>query len=364
METAIEKKEIGSAQQIKAVFEPMTEALERMEPEYNEIIAMEVNEESAKKAKVLRLLMVKARTAADKKRKEQKEYFLQAGRAIDGAFNIFKAAVSPKEDRLKDIELFEERRIEAEQKQLQEDREAELRKYDFDGSTMDLGRMEPAVWTNFLTGTKSNYEAVQKAEKDAADQKKKEDRQKAVKDARLKRLFKMGLVFNGDSLVYEDINFHHTDVLCMTDGEFDKAAAGAEERKKVIDKTNIVFEDRKKILLPYAKYGALERLFKLTSLEGFTELKVEMIQKKRADEEEQSRVQKENQKLKGQQEEDRQKEIQREKDKKAADNAPDKEKLEKIIVYLDDHICKMKTKQGALALANAILAISTQMKGM
>jgi hypothetical protein len=54
---------------------------------------------------------------------------------------------------------------------------------------------------------------------------------------RVDQLLAMGLKFDGDSFVYEDINFHHTDTLCMTDEEFDKAYAGAVSRKAYLDST-------------------------------------------------------------------------------------------------------------------------------
>jgi len=54
-------------------------------------------------------------------------------------------------------------------------------------------------------------------------------------DERLKKLYKLGLMFNGSALVYKDINFHWTDTLCMTDEKFDKAYEGAVKRKKTLD---------------------------------------------------------------------------------------------------------------------------------
>jgi hypothetical protein len=53
---------------------------------------------------------------------------------------------------------------------------------------------------------------------------------------RSKKLFELGLKYDGETMFYEDINFHWTDLLCMTDEEFDKAYSGAVERKKSIDK--------------------------------------------------------------------------------------------------------------------------------
>ncbi len=49
------------------------------------------------------------------------------------------------------------------------------------------------------------------------------------------RLFKLGLKFNGSGFIYEDINFDYTDLICMTNEEFEKAYEGLVKRKQRID---------------------------------------------------------------------------------------------------------------------------------
>jgi hypothetical protein len=53
---------------------------------------------------------------------------------------------------------------------------------------------------------------------------------------RAERLSDLGLLYNGDSFIYADINFHWTDLTCMTDEEFNKAFKGASERLEVLKK--------------------------------------------------------------------------------------------------------------------------------
>lgn len=48
------------------------------------------------------------------------------------------------------------------------------------------------------------------------------------------KLLQLGLKFNGESYVYDDINFHWTDVTCMSDAEFNVAYEGAVRRMAVI----------------------------------------------------------------------------------------------------------------------------------
>lgn len=62
---------------------------------------------------------------------------------------------------------------------------------------------------------------------------------------RIDKLNELGLLFNGQAFVYADINFHWTDIICMTDEEFDKAYEGASERLKIIEQDlnlNILFD--------------------------------------------------------------------------------------------------------------------------
>jgi hypothetical protein len=52
---------------------------------------------------------------------------------------------------------------------------------------------------------------------------------------RCDKLTNLGLRYDGQQFIYQDINFHWTDIVCMTDAEFKKAYEGAVKRKAVID---------------------------------------------------------------------------------------------------------------------------------
>lgn len=171
-ELATIKKELvgideSKAAQIEAVFAPMVAMLKDFEGQYDGIMALEQSPEKCIQAKRLRLDIAKVRIEADKVRKIQKEEYLRAGNAIQAVYNILKFAVAEKEDSLKETETYYER-LEAEKaKTRQAERQAELLKYEVDGSTIDLGNMLDDVWINFLMGTKTNYEAVKEAERQA-----------------------------------------------------------------------------------------------------------------------------------------------------------------------------------------------------
>ncbi len=188
--------EKSKAKQIEAVFAPMVKMLKEFEATYDEIAALEINPDTCKKAKRLRLDIAKVRIDADKVRKEQKEEYLRAGNAIQGVYNILKFAVADKEEKLKDIETHYER-IEAEKKsRLQAERQAELLKYnaEFLIEFTDLCNMSEGVWINFLASAKAQHEALVaaeiKAESDRleAERKAAEEREKIwLENERLKK---------------------------------------------------------------------------------------------------------------------------------------------------------------------------------
>lgn len=58
-------------------------------------------------------------------------------------------------------------------------------------------------------------------------------RDKTVKE-RAQKLLDLGLRYDGQSFIYQDINFHWTDLQCMTDEEFNEALEGAKKRMETI----------------------------------------------------------------------------------------------------------------------------------
>jgi len=241
--TELKGIEKSKAEQIRSVFQPMADMLDQFEAAYDEVMGMEQSEEKSAKAKRLRLDIAKIRIEADKRRKEMKEEYLRAGKAIDGTANILKWAVADKENSLKDVELYYQRIEEERLKKLQEDREAELSKYDFDGSSMDLSGMDEAVWNNFLTGTRTNWENLKVAERKA------------------------------------------------------------EEDRIAREKKEKLFTERRLKLAPFAQFGALELLTDETSDKEFESLHEEMIEKNRLYQIEQARIQDENERLRKEAEE-------------------------------------------------------------
>ena len=177
--------EASRAEQIKGIFAPMTEMLAGFEAAYAEVCAAATEGITASvtaQAKRLRLDIAKVRINADKVRKEQKEEYLRAGKAIDGVSNILKWAVEEKENKLKEIEDYFEN-IERQRKaELQASRAALLSAYVPDASERNLAGMDDDVWTAYLAAKKKEHEDRIAAELQA--QKEREAKAKAEAEDR------------------------------------------------------------------------------------------------------------------------------------------------------------------------------------
>jgi hypothetical protein len=293
----------------------------------------EQSPEKSAKAKRLRLDIAKVRIEAEKVKKAQKEEYLRAGNAIQGVYNILKFAVVEKEEKLKEVEEFYQRLEEEKRKRLHAEREAALAKFDFDGSTTDLGSMEEAVWTNFLAGTRATWEAVKEAERKA------------------------------------------------------------EEERIQAEKKRAIFQDRRSALLPLYDFIDLSKLTEETTEEEFTAMKAEAQEAKKAYEVEQEKIRAENERLRKEREEaeakaaeekrkadealrkereareaaeQKERERQAEEARKAAAEAeakkkaaaaPDREKLIQILEYVSgtDHGFSTETAKEAMAKCYGII---------
>lgn len=171
----IDPKEFGleetKAADIAAQFQPMLDKMVELEKEYNEIVALPIEEKStAIKAKDLRLKYVKVRTGTDAIHKAQKSFYLAGGRYVDGWKNAQLFASQGLESKLESIEKHAENLERERIAKIQNEREVELSKYEADNvSTLSLGTMSDEVWSNFLTGTKTNYESKKEAERKAEE---------------------------------------------------------------------------------------------------------------------------------------------------------------------------------------------------
>jgi colicin import membrane protein len=178
----IDPKEFGleesKASEIAAQFKPMLDKMVELEKEYNEIIALPIDQDAVVKAKALRLKYVKVRTGTAEIHKKQKEFYLSGGRFVDGWKNAQLFASQGIEDKLESIEKHYENLEKERIANLRAEREAIAIPFGVDVNTVSLGLMTEEVWNNFIAGAKQSYEikvaAEKKAEEDRLEQERKE----------------------------------------------------------------------------------------------------------------------------------------------------------------------------------------------
>ena len=105
---------------------------------------------------------------------------------------------------------------------------------DFEQILMDA-KTGRTAYLNEQKKIKAENERLKKeSDKKEKTKKIKDQKEKKEKD-RMDKMFSLNLKFDGQSFIYKDINFHWTDLLCMTDETFDKAFKGAKDRKAILD---------------------------------------------------------------------------------------------------------------------------------
>lgn len=160
--------EKSKADQIKGTFAPMAEMLEGFEAEYSAVISKAesgITKEITTEAKRLRVAISKVRISTEKARKEQKEEYLRAGKAIDGVSNILKWAVSDKEQKLKEIENYYEIQEKNRLEQLQKTRADRLSEYVEDAHERDLAKFADDEFEALFVMKKNEHDEKIKAEK-------------------------------------------------------------------------------------------------------------------------------------------------------------------------------------------------------
>ena len=159
----IDAKEFGieesKAKQISEQFKPMLDKMVELEKEANNIFNLDIeNIETSKLAKEVRLKYVKVRTGTSEIHKQQKAFYLSAGRFVDGWKNAQIFASQGIEEKLETIEnYFKNKEIER-LKELQNNRLELITPFLENTIGLDLSSMTEETFNNFLLGSKTNFE--------------------------------------------------------------------------------------------------------------------------------------------------------------------------------------------------------------
>lgn len=170
----VDPKEYGleesKAGNIEKSFLPKQIELEAFSQQYEAVITKELNPETFKEARELRLKLVKVRTGIADVHKSEKAFYLASGKYVDALKNKLTTPIEQMEEKLKDIEEYE-KRIEAERKAtLKIQRTAAFEPYGTDTSFLPLDEMTEEQFQGQLDIAKTAHEAKLEAERKAEEE--------------------------------------------------------------------------------------------------------------------------------------------------------------------------------------------------
>jgi len=143
----------------------MLDRMEELETEYNDIIKLTPTIENCKKAKELRLKLVKVRTGTAEIHKKAKSYYLNGGRAVDAFKNVVTFAIEGKETELEKLEKHFENIEKERLEKLQQERIELISQYVPDSQYLQLATMPDDVWNAYFETKKKEYNDKIEAEK-------------------------------------------------------------------------------------------------------------------------------------------------------------------------------------------------------
>lgn len=179
-EQGIDKSDV--AKLVKAFGGPFEEAGIILDT-YKEIeVTAEDDAEGMAKAREQRLVLKKARTTIENKRKELKADIIKQGRAIDSVAKLVKEEIEPAEKYLETQEKFAELAAAKRAAELKAERIEKLMQYTDDVSVYSLDNMTVEQFDNLFNSLKSQYEAEQKR---IADEKKQAEEARIAEEKRI-----------------------------------------------------------------------------------------------------------------------------------------------------------------------------------
>lgn len=191
-EQGIDKSDVGKL--VEAFGGPFEEAGQVLAT-YKEIEVTDVKDVAGmQKAREARLLLKKARTTVENKRKELKADIVKQGKAIDSVARFVKEEIEPAEEYLELQEKFAEIKHAEEQARIKAERVEKLMQYTDDISLYNLDAMTDEQFNSLLATLKAQHEAEEQRKLDeakAAEEARKAEEKRiadqAKENARLKK---------------------------------------------------------------------------------------------------------------------------------------------------------------------------------
>lgn len=178
--TIIQAEEFGvdavKAKNIEYSFLPKKTEIDAYAEQYSEIIKLELNPDTFKKARELRLKLVKVRTGIAEVHKAEKAFFLASGKYVDALKNKLTAPIEQMEAKLREIEDTEKRLEQERKEKLRLERIALLEPYGADVSFLPLAEMTEEQFQGQLGLAKAAYEKRQEEERLAKEELERQER--------------------------------------------------------------------------------------------------------------------------------------------------------------------------------------------
>jgi hypothetical protein len=347
--------DVEKASKIESSFAPVIVEREGLISVYEGILNLEINPETCKQAKELRLKLVKLRTSTDRIHKAEKAFFLAAGRFVDAWKNKTNTTIEEMESRLSEIEnyyvILEQKRI----AELETERTKQVAELS-DVIPSGLGKMEKGVFDAYLQGLKVAKEAREKAIIEAE-----KEREMLAEIQRLHNERKDVLLSFWQFLTVEEkaANLGYFEVV-----EFENLLSACKSRKADADKKQIELEAERKRLAAEnekrqkeleaerakaekeRKEAEAERL--RIEAENQKKLEAERAEKQRIQTELDNQRKAENERI----EAEKAAKAKAEMEAKKAAKAPDKDKIIKYIESLSFESLQLSTMEGATVAAD------------
>lgn len=232
-EYGLEEKKAG---QIEKSFLPKQVEIDAYSEQYSTVITKELNTETFKEARELRLKLVKVRTGIAEIHKVEKAFFLASGKYVDALKNKLTAPIEQMEEKLKEIEEYE-KRMEAERKAaLKAERILAFEPYGTDTSFLPLDEMTEEQFKGQLDIAKAAFEKKQEDERKAEEERVEREKKEAEERAEQVRLDRLENERRVIIAPYAQFNSGNSDLRLMPESDFDALLSSLQSAKSDYDK--------------------------------------------------------------------------------------------------------------------------------
>lgn len=238
--TVVEKSGLADHQKAQVyvqLFAPNLARLSELEKEILLINDTNPTAEDAAKARELRLLYVKNRTASERTKDETKKNLLVETNLIQSLYNVVLNASKLKEEHLSKIEKHQElaeAKMKADRLII---RLADLKPFTNEGDAIPealIAEMNDEMFATFLGGMKTKFNDAQFELQKQAKQKQEQEENNKKRRERGQKLNGIGLLWNGEDYVYETVTIPGIYFVSWADKKFEAELAKADTEVKKI----------------------------------------------------------------------------------------------------------------------------------